>query len=204
MHIEHAVVMAAGRGHRMMPLTAAMPKPMAPFKDTTLIAHGIGRLRNQIPNIHITVGYKGAMLAQHVIEHGVTSVFNTDEKPNSWWIYNTLLQHLDVPVYVLTCDNIVDLDLDLLEKEYQDLSEPACMLVPVKPVNGLEGDYIRHTNQVVEDIDRHKPSDIYCSGIQVLNPRKVNELTSDIGDFYSVYRGEPANRFLQKPVAVVA
>ncbi|MBN4059054.1 NTP transferase domain-containing protein [Endomicrobium sp. AH-315-J14] len=185
--IKHALVMAAGRGQRMMPLTAAMPKPMAPFKGTTLIAHGIGRLRKRIPNIHITVGYKGAMLAQHVIENGVTSVFNTDQKPNSWWIYNTLLRDLDEPIYVLTCDNVVDLDLDLLEQEYADLDKPACMLVPVTPVDGLEGDFIRHEDQLVTDIDRDKPSDIYCSGIQVINPARVNQLTEDQGGFYTVW-----------------
>src|SRR5437588_7228435 len=121
--IRHAVIMAAGRGLRMMPLTDAMPKPMAPFNGSTLIAQGITRLARNIEHIHITVGYKKAMLAQHVIEHGASSVFNTESKSNCWWIYNTLLKYLDEPICVLTCDNVVDLDFELLEESYLSLAD---------------------------------------------------------------------------------
>jgi NDP-sugar pyrophosphorylase family protein len=188
MSIRHALIMAAGRGQRMMPLTDAIPKPMAPFRGSTLIAEGIGRLTHRIENIHITVGYKGAMLAQHVIERGVRSVFNTEGKPNSWWIHHTLLRHLDEPIYVLTCDNVVELDFERLEQDYAELGAPACALVPVRPVPGLDGDYIFHEGRRVTMLDRHTPSEIYCSGIQILNPKKVADLTREGGDFYAVWR----------------
>lgn len=89
---------------------------------------------------------------------------------------------------MITCDNVVDIDIDLLEEDYLKLGEPACMLVPVLPVAGLAGDYIFHKNHVVTDLDRHTPSEIYCSGIQILNPCKINELTEEADDFYSVWR----------------
>jgi NDP-sugar pyrophosphorylase family protein len=186
--IDHAIIMAAGRGQRMMPLTAALPKAMAPFKDSTLIAESIQQIRKHIAHIHITVGYKGAMLAQHVIQYGVSSVFNTEGQSNCWWVYNTLLKSLDAPMFVLTCDNVIDLDFGLLEEDYFKYGEPACMLVPVKPVPGLEGDYIFHRNNVVTELNRHKPSEIYCSGIQVINPAKVNRLTKEGDDFYSLWK----------------
>ena len=134
--------MAAGRGMRMMPLTSEKPKAMAPYAGSTLISNGIDAISKYIPEIHITVGYKGAMLASHVIEHNVASVFNTEGKDNSWWLYNTLMKYVDSPIFVLTCDNVVDLDFELLEKDYLESGSPACMVVPVKPVEGLEGDYI--------------------------------------------------------------
>ena len=61
------------------------------------------------------------------------------------------------------------------------------MLVPVKPVEGLEGDYIFHENHFVTELNRHKTSEIYCSGIQILNPAKINRLTVEGEDFYSVW-----------------
>lgn len=82
----------------------------------------------------------------------------------------------------------MELDFDLIEKSYFDLQAPPCMLVPVKPVKGLEGDFIFHRNQVVTELDRHKPSDIYCSGLQVINPKAVSLLTRNDGDFYSIWR----------------
>jgi NDP-sugar pyrophosphorylase family protein len=179
--------MAAGRGARMAPLTDDIPKPMAPFAGTTLIARGIDRLRNHVDHIYITVGYKKAMLAQHVIEHGATAVFNTEGRGNAWWIYNTLVSGLDEPVLVLTADNVIDLDLSLIESDYTKLGEPACMLVPVRPVEGLEGDYIFHTDGFVTEISRERTAEVYCSGIQVLNPRKVVHATSDAEDFNQVW-----------------
>jgi NDP-sugar pyrophosphorylase family protein len=185
--IRNAVILAAGRGQRMMPLTDALPKPMAPYNGSTLIAQGITEIRKKIDQVHITVGYKKAMLAQHVIEHGVASVFNTEGQSNSWWIYHTLLRDLNEPVCVLTCDNVTEIEIELLEEDYLKFGQPACMLVPVKPVLGLEGDYIFHKDQIVTEVNRNKPSEIYCSGIQVLNPFKVNLLTEERGDFYSVW-----------------
>ena len=185
--IKHAIIMAAGRGQRMMPLTADLPKAMAPYNGTTLICQGMNQIRRHIDHMHITVGYKGAMLAEHVIHNGVSSVFNTEGRSNSWWIYHTLLKLLNEPIFVLTCDNVMELDFDLLERDYIEFGQPACMIVPVKPVPGLEGDYVFHRNNIVIELNRNKKSDIYCSGIQIINPARVNELTEERGDFYSVW-----------------
>jgi len=186
--IHHALIMAAGRGQRMMPLTKDIPKAMAIHDGSTLIAKSIEKLKNSIDNIHITVGYKGSMLAKHVIEHKISSIFNTDGKGNAWWIFNTLLKHIDEPVLVLTCDNIVELDTTLLIKDYYNKNEPACMVVPVKPVEGLEGDYIFQRNGIITELNRNKKSDIYCSGIQLLNPKKINQLIEEADDFNVVWQ----------------
>jgi NDP-sugar pyrophosphorylase family protein len=185
--IKHALIMAAGRGQRMMPLTAVVPKAMAPYNGSTLVGENIRQVRKYIEHIYITVGYQGAVLAQHVIEHGVSAIFNTEGQSNCWWVYNTLLKNLDAPMFVLTCDNVVELDFNLLETDYFNCGEPACMIVPVKPVPGLDGDYIFHQDNVVIKLDRHKKSDVYCSGIQILNPSAVNRLTHCEGDFYSLW-----------------
>lgn len=195
--LKNAIILAAGRGHRMMPLTDALPKPMLPYNGSTLIARGISHLTQQIENVHITVGYKKAMLAQHVIEHGASSVFNTEGQTNSWWIYNTPLRFLDEPICVLTCDNVVDIDFGLLEEDYIKLNCPPCMIVPVLPVPGLEGDYIFHEDYVVTSLSRTEPSEIYCSGIQILNPARINQLTTGEGDFYSVWSQLIAQRQLR-------
>ena len=186
--IEHALIMAAGRGQRMMPLTADIPKAMAIHDGSTLIANSIEKLQKSIKTIHITVGYKGAILAKHVIEHHISSVFNTDGKGNAWWIFNTLLKNLDEPILVLTCDNILELDTTLLINDYYKKNQPACMLVPVKPVEGLEGDYIFQKNGEVVELSRNKKSDIYCSGIQLLNPKKINSLIKETDDFNVVWQ----------------
>ncbi|MCX8490253.1 MAG: NDP-sugar synthase [Cyclobacteriaceae bacterium] len=179
--------MAAGRGQRMMPMTLDIPKAMIVHDGSTLIANGIEKLKGFIDNIHITVGYKGAMLAKHVIEHNVRTVFNTDGKGNAWWIFNTLLKNVDEPVLVLTCDNVVELDADKLIQDYKEKQNPACMVIPVKPVNGLDGDYIFQKNGIVLELSRDKPSEFYCSGIQIINPSRINSLIKPTENFYDVW-----------------
>ena len=186
--IEHALIMAAGRGMRMMPLTNDIPKPMIPFEGSTLIAHGIQEIKKHVPNIHITVGYKGAVLAEHVIKIGVTSVFNTEGKGNSWWIYNTLIKYLNEPIFVLTCDNVVEIDFASLSEEYYKCGEPAGVIVPVAPIKGFDGDYIFKNGNLVTKISRADVADIYCSGIQIINPVKVNALTVSTESFYEVWQ----------------
>jgi len=186
--INHAVIMAAGRGSRMMPLTNSIPKAMAKLGDSTLILQGIDRISPILENIHITVGYKKADLAKYVIEHHVSTVINTEGKGNAWWIYNSLLKNLNAPLFVLTCDNVIDLNFHKLAEDYFTLGSPACMVVPVKPIDGLEGDFIFEEKNVINELNRSKKGDKYCSGIQVLNPSKINKLTEPVDDFYDLWK----------------
>lgn len=193
---QHALILAAGRGLRMMPLTADRPKAMAELHGQSLIEAGIARVRPHVARLHITVGYKGAMLAAHVIERGVDSVFNTEGHGNAWWLYHTALARLDEPVLVLTCDNVVELDLARIAADYAALGRPAAMLVPVVPVAGVAGDYIFHDAACVTALARDQPAPVYASGIQVLNPAAINAATAPADDFYEVWNQLIAQRRL--------
>lgn len=195
--LRHVVIMAAGRGLRMGALTERIPKAMAPYLDTTLIGQGIARLRPVMQRIHVTVGYKGAMLAQHLVERGVDTVLNTEGHGNAWWIGHTLLSALDEPVAVLTCDNVTDLDYAALATAYDAAGAPPCLLVPVRPVPGIAGDYITHEDGVVTRMSREHPTDLYASGIQVLNPARVHALCPGADAFHDVWRALIAHRALR-------
>ena len=186
--INHAFIMAAGRGARLMPLTKKIPKGLVKFRQTSLIARGIRRLKKYIKFIHISVGYKGPILAKHLIEEKVSSIINTDTKGNSWWIFNTIFKSFDSPIYVLTCDNVTNIDFNKIEKDYYKKGQPLCMLIPTKPVKGLKGDYIFRKKNLVSSLSRAKKSDIYCTGIQVLNPKKINNKIKPTGDFNILWK----------------
>ncbi len=186
--INHAIILAAGRGIRLMPKTKKVPKAMVKIKNQTLILGGIKKIQKYIKNIHITVGYKGSMLASHVIKNNVNSVLNTDKKGNAWWIFNFPFKNLNEPVFVLTCDNITNINFDLIEKDYFKKGKPECFLIPVRPVKKLEGDFIHRKKNIVTRLSRKIKSDIYCSGIQIVNPFKINKLVKNTYDFKYVWR----------------
>ena len=186
--IKHAIILAAGRGIRLMPLTKKIPKAMVKIKNQTLILKGIKKIRKYIKNIHITVGYKGSMLARHVIENRVNSVINTDKKGNAWWIFNFPFKYINEPIFVLTCDNITKIDFNLIEIDYLKKGRPECFLIPVKPINKLDGDFIHKEKNVVTYLSRKRKSDIYCSGIQIINPYKINKIMNYTSTFNEVWK----------------
>ena len=186
--INHAFIMAAGRGARLMPLTKKIPKGLVKFRQTSLIARGIRRLKKYIKFIHISVGYKGPILAKHLIEEKVSSIINTDKKGNSWWIFNSIFKSFDSPIYVLTCDNVTNIDFKKIEKDYYKKGQPLCMLIPTKPVKGLKGDYIFRKKNLISNLSRAKKSEIYCTGIQVLNPKRINKEITPTEDFNILWK----------------
>lgn len=180
--------MAAGRGNRMRPLTDTLPKPMVTYKEDTLIGNCLTELHKCVSQIHITVGYKKALLSEYLMTRGgVDTIINTEGHGNAWWISNSVLKHIDEPIVVLTTDNVTEIDIEFLTNEYQRLNFPACMIVPVKPIEGIEGDYIHHQDGLVIEITREKVSDVYCSGIQIVNPRRITSVVGTVEDFKQVW-----------------
>ena len=186
--IDHAFIMAAGRGSRLMPLTKNIPKGLVKYNQTTLISNGINKLKKYLKNIHISVGYKGQILAKYLIEQNISSIIHTKNKGNAWWIFNSVFKYFDGPLFVLTCDNVTNINFKNIEKDYFKKKTPLCMLIATKPVKGLSGDYIFSKKNIVTKLSRNIKSRIYCTGIQIINPKKINSLIKPCDDFNILWK----------------
>ena len=63
------------------------------------------------------------------------------------------------------------------------------MILPVNPIKGLDGDYIiENDKNVITEITRKKKSEYYCSGLQILNPFKINKITKSCENFQDVWK----------------
>ena len=123
-----------------------------------------------------------------MIEENVSSIINTDKKGNSWWIFNSVFKSFDSPLYVLTCDNVTNIDFKKIQKDYYKKGEPLCMIIPTKPIKGLAGDYIFKKKNIITRLSRKNKSNIYCTGIQVLNPKKINDKIKATNDFNILWK----------------
>ena len=65
-----AMVMAAGKGTRMMPLTADRPKPLVKVAGTTLLDHVLDQLRSAgVGRIVVNVHYLPDQIEAHLAAH---------------------------------------------------------------------------------------------------------------------------------------
>ncbi len=65
MSISHAMILAAGRGERMRPLSDNIPKPLLPVKGKSIIEYPIEQLSNLgIQHIYINTGRLGSLFPE--------------------------------------------------------------------------------------------------------------------------------------------
>lgn len=185
---KNALIMAAGNGMRMMPITHYVPKPLVEYNNIPLIDYSINLLKKFDINIHVTVSkHKTGMLSSHLMSNNISSLINTNQQGNAWWIYKSLLSHVNEPLIVLTCDNIMELDLEGLYQEYLKHNKPSCMIIPTSANSLFEGDFITHENNKITQISRESVTDIYASGCQIINPNFICNTTSTTSDFYTLW-----------------
>lgn len=183
---KHAVIIAGGMGSRMRPLTDYVPKPLVKLNDVPLIHYVINFLRtNNIENIFVTYGHRGSMLLEQIGEK-VEGFINTTGKDNSYFLFKSIIKHINEPVIVCPCDMVVSLDLEEVYKDYILLGEPASCIVPV--FTELDADAITKQGSLVSSISRDHRTGIYASGVQILNPVKINNLIQPVDNFYEVWK----------------
>src|SRR5215469_17856266 len=69
--LKSAMVLAAGLGSRLRPVTDRMPKPLVEVAGRTLLDHTIDHLmRTGVERVVVNLHYKGEMIAAHLAGRG--------------------------------------------------------------------------------------------------------------------------------------
>jgi len=125
--IKQAMILAAGRGNRMMPLTRDIPKSMLKIGNMTLIEDKIIRLAEAgVEKIVINTGYLGSYIHDHVgngSKYGLNIIISDEgEMPigTANGIRNTLSEFNDEAFIIVNADIwtnylFVDLNYELIE-----------------------------------------------------------------------------------------
>jgi N-acetyl-alpha-D-muramate 1-phosphate uridylyltransferase len=73
--IESAMVMAAGFGTRLRPITDRIPKPLVPVRGKPLIDHAIDRLAEAgVKRVVVNLHYKADLIAKHLAARRTPSI----------------------------------------------------------------------------------------------------------------------------------
>ena len=175
--INTAIILAAGKGRRMLPLTKKIPKALIKIKNKTLIERKINSLKKiNIKKIHVTVGHKSILLSKYLYKKNISSIINTEGHDNAWWIKNSILGTINEYVLLTTCDSIITLDKNFLINEIKKNYNYPCILLVVKPNENFKGDYVILKNKKINGISRIKKTNLFASGIQIINPYKISKI----------------------------
>lgn len=107
---DTAMVLAAGLGKRMRPLTASQPKPMVRVAGKPLIDHALDRLRDAgVARAVVNVHYLADVLEAHVSARAAPKVTISDERAQLLETGGGMIKalpHLPDPFFALNADNI--------------------------------------------------------------------------------------------------
>jgi MurNAc alpha-1-phosphate uridylyltransferase len=120
---DTAMVMAAGMGKRMRPLTASQPKPMVRVAGKPLIDHALDRLADAgVKRAVVNVHYLADSLEAHLMARAAPKVIISDERAELLETGGGLIkarEHLPETFFCLNADNIW---LDGPRNAFSDLS----------------------------------------------------------------------------------
>jgi MurNAc alpha-1-phosphate uridylyltransferase len=120
---DTAMILAAGLGKRMRPLTASQPKPLVRVAGKALIDHALDRLSEAgVARAVVNVHYLADALEAHVLARKAPQVTVSDERAlllETGGGMVRALEHLPDPFFALNADNIW---LDGPKNAFHDLS----------------------------------------------------------------------------------
>lgn len=170
-----AMILAAGRGERMGPLTASRPKPLLEIGGVPLIERHVQRLvACGIDAIVINLSYQGAQIRERLGDGrrwGVSIAYSDEGEPpleTAGGIVHALPLLGTEPFLLVNSDVFTDFDCGVLIRSPQP---PSIVLVP-NPAHHPRGDFgLDRSGRVCAD-----PPLLTYAGIGLFDPRPFAEL----------------------------
>lgn len=181
---EVAMLMAAGLGKRMRPLTATRPKPLVEVAGKALLDHALDRIRAAgVHRVIVNVHYLADALEAHLKRRtGDLDLAISDERGELLETGGGLVKAGpllgDRPFFVANTDNLwVDGPVDtlrLLAAHWDDAAMDALLLVvPLARANSYKGRGDFHMDAAGR-LSRRKPGKVapfVYTGVQIMSPR---------------------------------
>ena len=106
-----AVILCAGKGTRLMPLTENRPKPMIPIAGKPILEHIIGKIEDFVDNIYLIVKYKKEIIINHFKNHPKITFIEQKEIDGTGYAVLMAKNHINDDFLVINGDVIFDDDL---------------------------------------------------------------------------------------------
>lgn len=170
-----AMILAAGRGERMRPLTDHVPKPLVPLAGQTLIEHAVSALRRAgVTDLVVNLGYRGQQIRERLGNGealGVQIRYSDEGDPaleTGGGVFRALDLLGEEPFLLVNADVWSEFDLGVLSRRAEQMPDrdlAHLVLVP-NPEHRMQGDFALVGDRVLNTGD---PT-LTFSGLSVLRP----------------------------------
>lgn len=178
-----AMIMAAGLGTRMRPLTETRPKPLVEVRGKALIDHAIDRLvAAGVTLVVVNLHYKAEMIKEHLSHRKDVEVRFSDETDGllgtGGGIVKALSHFGDEPFFISNTDTIwvegYGSALERMKARWDsDIMDALLMIVPLINSMGYEGvgDFLMDSVGHLTRVPPGRVSPFAYPGVQIVHPR---------------------------------
>ena len=188
MHIRKAMILAAGYGKRMMPLTEKVPKPLIQIGPKNLLERSIELLikigvKEIIINLYHLSNEIEKFIKKNNYKVSITLIKEEKLLDTGGGIFNATKKFKDEPFFVLNPDTIWSKnyyeELKMLENFYFTRKKSILLLVDKKRSydKSFKGDFNFTNHQV---ITREKNNNYIFTGAQIINRSIFSEVQEEI------------------------
>ena len=185
-----AMILAAGFGKRMLPLTKHTPKPLLTVNDQALIEYPIKKLAALgITDIIINHAYLGEKIVEHLqsgAQFGVNIHYSGEDEPleTAGGINNALDLLGDAPFILINGDVWSDIDLSLLTNK--SINNLGHLILVDNPEHNPQGDFaLDDKNRVIE---KSANTGLTYSGMALLHPKLFKQYAINSGPLAPLLR----------------
>lgn len=180
--MSQAMILAAGEGRRMRPLTLSTPKPLLKVAGRPLIEHQLERIRAAgIERCLINIAYLGDQVREALGDgsrYGLEIVWSEEPYPleTGGAIHRAMPLLDDAPFLLINADIWLDYPLENLIKKESHVDDGHLVLVP-NPQHNRGGDFaLTDEGRVALAGEASMWADSYTfSGLSLLHPRIIRD-----------------------------
>lgn len=178
-----AMIMAAGLGTRMRPLTDARPKPLVEVAGKALIDHAIDRLvAAGVTMIVVNLHYKAEMIKEHLAARKDVEIIYSDESDGllgtGGGVARALHHFGDEPFFIHNSDTIwvegYGRALEQMKARWDpEVMDGLLLVVPLINSMGYEGvgDFLMDSMGHLSRVPPGRMSPFAYPGVQIIHPR---------------------------------
>lgn len=174
-----AVILAGGRGTRLLPYTTVLPKPLMPLGDRPIVEVIVGQLRQHgFTDVTMAVGYLSHLLQAYFGDgerFGVKIRYSIEDHPLGTAGALTLIPDLYEPFLVMNGDVLTNLDFsDLYRYHHQQNAAITVSLYSKDVPMDLGVLELNADSEVVNYVEKPTFSYMVSMGIYVISPEVLS------------------------------